>query len=216
MIIPSEEQDLHSPKCLAHSNSTGQIVVTQVGLDHRHEVSVFEYLSEDYHSLKSVPYLTHEARAKQHMMRKAKSLDSAPTPPPPPPRYFSSHVNGYVAPSITRKSASQRNRSSKTKQQVNRRSLQEEPTRAIMENIPTVIVNGEPEHEHEKPAEKTHEYDSDITKTKTENDNNKEKRATKEKDKKDIMGSVNKRAGKKKDNSDCDERKGKVSSVIGS
>ncbi len=103
VVIPSEDGDLHSPKCLAHSASLGQLLVTQVGLDQNHEVSAFEYHSEDYHSLKCVPNLTYEGRAKDHLMRKAKSLDSSA---PATTKYFPSHVNGYVVP--PRKSASQK------------------------------------------------------------------------------------------------------------
>ena len=139
VIIPSEEKDLHSPKCLAHS-PLGQIVVTQVGLDNRHEVSVFEYLSEDYHCLKCVPYLTYEGRMKQHTMRKAKSLDSAPQACS---KYFSSHVNGYIAP-ITRKVASQKSRSSKSKS-INKKSSQENKSREQKDKIPTVLVDGKSE-----------------------------------------------------------------------
>ena len=200
VIIPSEEQDLHFPKCLAHGTK-GQIVVTQVGLDHRHEISVFEYLSEDYHSLKCVPYLTYEARMKQHIMRKAKSLDSAPTSS----RYFSSHVNGYVAP-ITRKAVSQRSKPSKPKH-ANRKPLQEDASKKIKENIPKVVINGEPEAESSKITQKKNGCDTSV-KSSSKKDNM--DKVTEQKGRKE-MSSVTKKITKKKTN--CDG-KGKVSKVI--
>ena len=204
VIIPSEEQDLHSPKCLAHGNK-GQIVVTQVGLDHRHEISVFEYFSEDYHSLKCVPYLTYEARMKQHMMRKAKSLDTAPTSS----RYFSSHVNGYVAP-VTRKAASQRSKSSKSKH-VTRKSMQEDASKKIKENIPIVVINGEPETESSKISQKGNGCASSVKPSRSNSNKDNMDKVTEQKERKE-MSSVTKKATKKKTN--YDGNKGKVSKVI--
>ena len=202
VIIPSEEQDLHSPKCVAHSTK-GQIVVTQVGLDHRHEISVFEYLSEDYHALKCVPYLTYEARMKQHMMRKAKSLDSAA---PTSSRYFCSHVNGYVAP-ITRKAASQKSKSSKSKH-ATRKCPQEDASKKIKENIPTVVINGEPETESRKLTQNGNGCDTSV---KPSDNKDTVCKVTEQKAKKEFS-SVTKKATKKKPN--CDGIKGKVSKVI--
>ena len=163
VIIPMEnEEDLHSPRCLAHCQKHGQIVVTQVGLDNRHEVSVFQYRSEDYHSLKCVQHLSFEARAKEHMMRKAKSLDSSG---PTTTKYFPSPVNGYVAPSFVRKAASQKTKSS------HKKSIQDGvknggPKKATKDkreahSEPPKIVNG---IETKDPDEKTGNKDQTVTK----------------------------------------------------
>ena len=214
VIIPSEEEDLHSPKCLAHS-TLGQIVVTQVGLDNRHEVSVFEYLSEDYHSLKCVPYLTYEGRMKQHMMRKAKSLDSAV---PTCSKYFSSHVNGYIAP-INRKAASQKTRSSKSKS-THRKALHK-PVSGDETKNPTIVINGEVEHNME---EKT--GDIKKTKNKAKRSDIKTTKVADAKDKKTNTGTVSEESKLKDMNSvtkkqvappvvtNCDETKDKVNEII--
>ncbi len=76
VLIPAIEESLHSPKCLAFS-SLNQLVVTQIGEDSQHEVSIFHYSSEDFHALKYVNYLSCEAKMKKLKMQKARSLDSA-------------------------------------------------------------------------------------------------------------------------------------------
>ena len=52
VLLPQD--GLHSPKCVAFS-SHGQLVLTQCGLDQRHEISVFKYNMTDFRSLQSVP-----------------------------------------------------------------------------------------------------------------------------------------------------------------
>ena len=52
VLLP--EDGVHSPKCLAYSHM-GQLVVTQCGMDVKHEVSVFQYDKGDFKSLRSVP-----------------------------------------------------------------------------------------------------------------------------------------------------------------
>lgn len=52
VLLPSD--GLISPKCLAYSHA-GHLVITESGLDHRHEISIYEYDLNDFKMLQRMP-----------------------------------------------------------------------------------------------------------------------------------------------------------------